>query len=88
MAINIPTTSLPSGLVAVDAYARVQSFNGTKDGISAFVFVYASRSAREQELPVIAEMWFHGMPLPATDLMPAIYEWLKTQSAFTGASDV
>ena len=76
------------GAPAPDAYARITNFFGTKDQIQVQVAIYYDEAARQGNLATVKEE-AHYIALEDLkgDLIPAIYEVLKTFSQYEGAVD-
>ena len=90
MALTITGINPTTGEATNVAYAKVTNFYGTKDQIQVQVAVYATKEARENNLQTIKDNahYIGVADLPANiDLMPAIYEVLKTMAEYEGAVD-
>ena len=78
------------GVPADEAYARITNFYGTKDNIQVQVAIYFNQEAREQNMSTVKEN-AHYINLADLagkgDLIPAIYEVLKTMADYQGAED-
>jgi len=76
------------GAPAPDAYARITNFFGTKDQIQVQVAIYYNEDARHQNMSTVKEN-AHYIALEDLkgDLIPAIYEVLKTFTQYEGAED-
>jgi len=87
--INLPTTQF--GVPAPQAYARITNFFGTKDNIQVQVAIHYDQAAREGNMATVLE---HAHYIAIEDLkgkgdiIPAIYEVLKTMSQYAGSTDV
>ena len=76
------------GAPAPDAYARITNFFGTKDQIQVQVAVYYNEDARHSNMATVREnAHYIAMEDLKGDLIPAIYEVLKTFSDYAGAVD-
>jgi hypothetical protein len=76
------------GAPAPDAYARITNFYGTKDQLQVQVAIYYNEDARHQNLSTVREdAHYIAMEDLKGDLIPAIYEVLKTFSQYEGAVD-
>lgn len=76
------------GVPALEAYARITNFFGTKDQIQVQVAIYYDESARFSNMATVKEnAHYIAMEDLKGDLIPAIYEVLKTFSDYEGAVD-
>ena len=76
------------GVPAPQAYARITNFFGTKDQIQVQVAIHYDESARHGNMATVKEnAHYIAMEDLKGDLIPAIYEVLKTFSDFEGAED-
>ena len=76
------------GVPAPQAYARITNFFGTKDQIQVQVAIHYDESARHSNMSSVKENAHHiNMEDLKGDLIPAIYEVLKTYSDYEGAED-
>ena len=76
------------GVPAPEAYARITNFYGTKDQLQVQVAIYFNKDAREQNLSTVKEnAHYIAMEDLKGDLIPAIYEVLKTMADYQGAQD-
>ena len=79
------------GVPALEAYARITNFYGTKDSLQVQVDIYYNEEARHGNLSTVKEN-DHYIAIEDLngkgDLIPAIYEVLKTMSPYLGATDV
>jgi len=76
------------GVPAPQAYARITNFFGTKDQIHVQVAIHYDESARHGNMATVKEnAHYIGMEDLKGDLIPAIYEVLKTYSDYEGAED-
>jgi hypothetical protein len=89
MALKITATNSTNGQPETQAYARITNFFGTKDQIQVQVEVHATEEARQAGWPSVAQhAHYINMEDLQGDLIPAIYNVLKTFSQYTGASDI
>jgi hypothetical protein len=76
------------GAPAPDAYARITNFYGTKDQLQVQVAIYYNEDARHQNMSTVKEnAHYIAMEDLKGDLIPAIYEILKTFEQYKGAVD-
>ena len=76
------------GVPAPQAYARITNFFGTKDQIQVQVAIHYDESARHGNMTTVKEnAHYINMEDLKGDLIPAIYEVLKTFSDYAGAED-
>jgi uncharacterized protein YqfB (UPF0267 family) len=76
------------GAPAPEAYARITNFFGTKDQIQVQVAVYYNEDARHGNMATVKEnAHYIAIEDLKGDLIPAIYEVLKTFSDYEGAVD-
>jgi hypothetical protein len=77
------------GAPAPDAYARITNFFGTKDQIQVQVAIYYNEDARHSNMATVREdAHYIAIESLQGDLIPAIYEVLKTFSQYEGAIDI
>jgi hypothetical protein len=88
MALKLSLATTQFGVPAPQAYARITNFFGTKDQIQVQVAVYYNEEARHSNMATVKEE-AHYIALEDLkgDLIPAIYEVLKTFSQYEGAVD-
>ena len=88
MALKISIPSTQFGIPAPEAYARITNFFGTKDNLQVQVAIYYNEEARQGNMSTVLEH-AHYIALEDLkgDLIPAIYEVLKTFSQYEGAED-
>ena len=67
-------------------YIKIDRYNGDKDKIRVSVVLYLSGQARVDEKDPL-QYWMFELPTPSTDLLPALYTYLKTLPEFEGAID-
>jgi hypothetical protein len=87
MALKL-AVSTQFGVPAPEAYAKITNFYGTKDQIQVQVAIYYNQDAREQNMSTVKEnAHYIAMEDLKGDLIPAIYEVLKTMADYQGAED-
>jgi len=88
MALKLKLESTQFGVPAPEAYARITNFFGTKDNIQVQVAIHYDQAAREQNLATVREdAHYIAVESLKGDIIPAIYEVLKTFSQYEGAVD-
>ena len=91
MALQLNLTTTQFGVPAPQAYAKITNFFGNKDNIQVQVAVYFSKDARDANMSTVMEH-AHYIAIEDLigkgDLIPAIYEVLKTMAPYSGATDV
>jgi hypothetical protein len=88
MALKLNLASTQFGVPAPQAYARITNFFGTKDQIQVQVAVYYNEDARQNNMATVKEnAHYIAIEDLKGDLIPAIYEVLKTFSDYEGAVD-
>jgi hypothetical protein len=76
------------GLEAPEAYARITNFFGTKNSIQVQVAIYFNEEARQGNMATVKEnAHYIAIEDLKGDLIPAIYEVLKTFTDYEGAVD-
>ena len=76
------------GVPAPEAYARITNFFGTKDQIQVQVAIYYNEDARHSNMATVLEhAHYIAIEDLKGDLIPAIYEVLKTFTQYEGAED-
>jgi len=76
------------GVPAEEAYARITNFFGTKDQIQVQVAIYYNEDARHNNMATVREdAHYIAIESLQGDIIPAIYEILKTFSQYEGAVD-
>ena len=84
--LNLPQTQF--GVPAPQAYAKITNFFGTKDQIQVQVAIYFNEEARQGNMATVKEnAHYIAIEDLKGDLIPAIYEVLKTFSDYEGATD-
>jgi hypothetical protein len=89
MALRLPVQT-QFGVPAPDAYARITNFYGTKDQLQVQVAIYFNEEARHGNLSTVKENAHYIAVSDINgkgDLIPAIYEVLKTMAEYQGATD-
>ena len=88
MALKLNLESTQFGVPAPEAYARITNFFGTKDQIQVQVAIYFNEEARQNNMATVKEN-AHYIAIESLngDIIPAIYEILKTFSDYEGAVD-
>ena len=88
MALKLNLASTQFGVPAPEAYARITNFFGTKDQIQVQVAIYFNEEARQGNMATVKEnAHYIAIEDLKGDLIPAIYEVLKTFSDYEGAVD-
>jgi hypothetical protein len=88
MALKLNLEQTQFGVPAPDAYARITNFFGTKDQIQVQVAIYYNENARQTGMATVLEhAHYIAIEDLKGDLIPAIYEVLKTFSQYAGAQD-
>jgi len=88
MALQLALKSTQFGVPAPKAYARITNFFGTKDQIQVQVAIYYDEAARQGNMATVKEnAHYIAIEDLKGDLIPAIYEVLKTFSDYEGAVD-
>ena len=89
MALRLPVQT-QFGPMADQAYAKITNFYGTKDQIQVQVAIYYDEESRHANRSQIAD-GNHYIAVEDLngkgDLIPAIYEVLKTMADYQGAVD-
>jgi len=76
------------GVPAPEAYAKITNFFGNKDQIQVQVAVYYNEEARHANMATVKEnAHYINVEDLKGDIIPAIYEVLKTFSDYAGAED-
>jgi hypothetical protein len=89
MALKLNLEQTQFGVPAPDAYARITNFFGTKDQIQVQVAIYYNKDARQTGMATVLEhAHYIAIEDLKGDLIPAIYEVLKTMADYQGAVDV
>jgi hypothetical protein len=89
LALKITAVNNTNGQSETQAYARITNFFGTKDQIQVQVEIHATEEARRAGWPSIQQdaQYINVEDLQG-DLIPAIYNVLKTMTKYAGAQDV
>jgi hypothetical protein len=89
MALQMALGDSAVGFNFPEAYARVSIFRGDKNTLLFNVNWYADAAARAADKQTILEKEYQTeTPALSGDLVPALYEYLKTLPEFAGALDV
>ena len=89
MALKLSLTQTQFGVPAPQAYARITNFFGTKDQIQVQVAIYFNEEARQNNMATVKEnAHYIAVEDLKGDLIPAIYEVLKTFTDYAGSTDV
>ena len=89
MALKLNLDNTQFGVPAPEAYARVTNFFGTKDSIQVQVAIYYDQAALNNNLSVVREeVHYINIEDLKGDIIPAIYEVLKTFDQYKDAVDV
>ena len=89
MALKISAVNNTNGQTETAAYARITNFFGTKSQLQVQVEVHATEEARQAGWPSVAQhAHYINMEDLQGDLIPAIYEVLKTLTPYAGAEDI
>jgi hypothetical protein len=88
MALKLNLEQTQFGVPAPQAYARITNFFGTKDQIQVQVAIYFNEDARHGNMATVKEnAHYIAIEDLKGDLIPAIYEVLKTFGDYEGAVD-
>ena len=88
MALKLSLEQTQFGVPAPEAYARITNFFGTKDQIQVQVAIHFNEEARHGNMATVKEnAHYIAIEDLKGDLIPAIYEVLKTFSDYEGAVD-
>ena len=88
MALKLNLNQTQFGVPAPEAYARITNFFGTKDQIQVQVAIYFNEEARQGNMATVKEnAHYIAIEDLKGDLIPAIYEVLKTFSDYAGSTD-
>jgi hypothetical protein len=89
MALKITAVNSTNGQSETQAYARITNFFGTKDQVQVQVEIHATEEARKAGWPSIQQQAHYiGMESLEGDLIPAMYNVLKTFTQYAGSEDV
>ncbi len=89
MALRIQATNSTNGQQETQAYARITNFFGTKDQVQVQVEIHATEEARQAGWPSIQQQAHYiNMEDLSGNLIPAMYNVLKTFTQYEGATDV
>jgi len=88
MALKLNLEQTQFGVPAPQAYARITNFFGTKDQIQVQVAIHFNEEARQGNMATVKEnAHYIAIEDLKGDIIPAIYEVLKTFSDYAGAVD-
>ena len=88
MALKLNLEQTQFGVPAPEAYARITNFFGTKDQIQVQVAIHFNEDARHSNMATVKEnAHYIAIEDLKGDIIPAIYEVLKTFSDYAGAVD-
>jgi hypothetical protein len=88
MALKLSLQQTQFGVPAPQAYARITNFFGTKDQIQVQVAIYYNEEARHSNMATVREdAHYIAIEDLKGDIIPALYEILKTFSDYAGAQD-
>ena len=88
MALKLNLEQTQFGVPAPQAYARITNFFGTKDQIQVQVAIHFNEDARHNNMATVKEnAHYIAIEDLKGDIIPAIYEVLKTFSDYAGAVD-
>jgi hypothetical protein len=88
MALRITATNNTNGQSETMAYARITNFFGTKDQVQVQVEIHATEEARKAGWPSIQQQAHYiSVEDLSGDIIPAMYEVLKTFTQYQGAED-
>jgi hypothetical protein len=88
MALKITATNSTNGQSETQAYARITNFFGTKDQVQVQVEIHATEEARKAGWPSIQQQAHYiAVEDLSGDIIPAMYEVLKTFTQYQGAED-
>ena len=88
MALKLNLELTQFGVPAPQAYARITNFFGTKENIQVQVAVYYDQAARESNMATVREdAHYIAIEDLKGDIIPALYEILKTFGQYEGAVD-
>lgn len=90
MALQIPTTTLSSGIEVKESYARIQSIDGDKEKMSLMLFYYKDHgSFAEGKAPFFHQQYAFEPSVAddAPNYHKQGYEFIKTLPDFANAID-
>lgn len=86
LSLSADDTSI--GVAFPEAYAKIGDYFGNKNTIQYQVAVWADAAAREAgRSPVRSDAYYVEIADLSGDIMPALYEDLKTHAPYDGGSD-
>ena len=84
--MTINYTQQETGLTIINSYVRIGRFTGDKEFTTFDFQVYVNEQSRSQgKNPV--KIGSESLPTPTTDILPALYTYLKTLPEFVNAID-
>lgn len=75
-----------TGLSLTDSYARITRYLGDKENVEIFVSWYINEQARLSNKMHLQEKTY-VCPLPEGDILPGLYNYLKTLPEFYNSVD-
>ena len=88
MALKLKLEQTQFGVPAPQAYARITNFFGTKDNIQVQLAIHYDENARQTGMATVREdAHYIACEDLKGDIIPAIYEVLKTFTQYEGAVD-
>ena len=89
MALKITATNSTNGQSETQAYARITNFFGTKDQVQVQVEIHATEEARKAGWPSIQQQAHYvNVEDLSGDIIPALYNVLKTFTQYACSEDV
>jgi hypothetical protein len=89
MALKITAINNTNGQSETQAYARITNYFGTKDQVQVQVEIHATEEARKAGWPSIQQQAHYiNVQDLSGDIIPAMYNVLKTFTQYQGATDV
>lgn len=87
MALKLESIT-PQGIVLEDGYIMISNITGNKHNLTITVILFANEIARRNGLQ---PFWNNQYEVPTSavngELLPSLYNYLKTLPEFTGAED-
>jgi hypothetical protein len=88
MGLQIDMASSPIGMPITGAYCRITRYMGDKNAVRAYVAFWINQAARLAESAPIEERHYDiALSSLSGDIVPAMYDHLKTLGDFAGAID-
>ena len=88
MALKITAINNTNGQSETQAYARITNYFGTKDQVQVQEEIHATEEARKAGWPSIQQQAHYiSVEDLSGDIIPAMYEVLKTFTQYQGAED-